>query len=104
VPFQLIPAIITPSPLGATQGTSLIVGISPAVGRTQRAVLYIGDNAIPIDDRPVTDPATSATLTFPIAKDFPLGTFPIRVEIDGAQSKLTPNSSGQFLPQVKVSP
>jgi hypothetical protein len=104
VPFQLIPAITTPSPLAATQGTSLIVGISPAVGRTQRAVLYIGDSAIPIDERPVSDPATSATLTFPIAKDFPLGTFPIRVEIDGAQSKLTPNSSGQFLPQVKVNP
>jgi len=103
-PFQLIPTITTASPLAATQGASLVVGISPPVGRTQRAVLYIGDGAIPIDERPVTDPATSTTLTFPIAKDFPLGTFPIRIEIDGAQSKLTPNSTGQFLPQVKVSP
>lgn len=102
-PFQLIPTIQGASPFTATLGVPFTITLSPAVGSTQQATLYIGDNAIPIDERPTTGPATSTTLTFPIPATLPSGLFPLRVEIDGAQSKLTPNSIGQFTPQVQVS-
>ncbi len=101
-PFQLIPTVNASSPIIATQGAALGVGISPAVGRAQQATLYIGDTAIPIDERPITGPASATTLNFPIPATLPTGSFPIRVEIDGAQSKLTPDSSGHFQPQVQV--
>jgi Pvc16 N-terminal domain/IPT/TIG domain len=100
--FQLIPTIQDASPVQATQGLPLTVTLSPAVGRTQQATLYIGDNALPVDARPVSGPASSATITFPIPSDFPTGTFPLRVEIDGAQSKLTATAGGPFMPQVQV--
>jgi len=101
-PFQLVPVIQTPVPQ-ATPGSPLTLTLSPAVGRAQQATLYIGDNAIPIDERPVTGPASSATIAFPVPADFPDGTYPVRVEIDGAQSMLT-LAGGQFTPQVQVGP
>ena len=102
--FQLIPTIQGVSPFTATVGATFPVTVSPAVGSTQQATLYIGDNAIPIDERPVTGPASSATLNFPIPATFATGLFPLRIEIDGAQSALTLNMSGQFVPQVQVNP
>jgi hypothetical protein len=99
--FQLIPTIVGTSPTPVTLGSQLKVTINPAVGPAQQAVLYIGDVAIPIDDRPPGTPA-SADLLFTIPADLPTGTFPIRVEIDQAQSALTP-SGGGFLPQITVS-
>ena len=82
----------------------LAITVNPAVGPAQQAVLYIGDAAVPIDDRAPGTPA-STSLTFPIAADLPTGTgtLPIRVEIDGAQSALT-LVAGVFTPQVTVSP
>jgi hypothetical protein len=102
-PFQLIPTIQDASPVQATLGSPLTITLSPEVGRTQQATLYIGDNAIPIDERPLSGPASSATITFPIPATLPTGTFPLRVEIDGAQSKLT-TTGGQLTPQVQVNP
>ena len=103
-PFQLVPTIQDASPVQATLGSPLTITLSPDVGRTQQATLYIGDNAIPIDERPVGGPASSATITFPIPGALPTGTFPLRVEIDGAQSKLTQAAGGPFVPQVQVNP
>jgi hypothetical protein len=105
-PFQLTPTIqVTGStPIPATLGSPLTLMINPAVGPAQQAVLYVGDAAIPINERAPGSPA-SATLTFPIPASLPTGTgtFPIRVEIDGAQSALT-LVGGVFTPQVTVSP
>jgi hypothetical protein len=103
-PFQLVPTIQDSSPIQATLGSALTITINPEVGRNQQATLYIGDTAIPIDDRPPTAPASAPTLTFPIASTVPTGTFPIRVEVDGAQSQLTQVGPGQFTPQVQVHP
>ena len=105
--FQLIPTIQDASPVQATEGSPLTLTISPDVGQAQQATLYIGDVAIPIDSRAVSSPATSAVLTFPIptnllATGVTSATFPLRVEIDGAQSQLTPDGSGGFTPQVEV--
>lgn len=88
--FQLIPAIEDASPVQATVGSPLTLTISPAVGRAQQAVLYVGGQAIPIDQRPLSGPPASSTLTFPIPPSLPTGTFPLRVEIDGAASQLGP--------------
>ena len=110
--FSLAPTITTPPPITAAVGTTVILGVSPAVGRTQQAVLLVGDNAIEIDARPPSDPDTSTTLSFPIPADFPYSTpavsLPMRLQIDGAESRLvldqTPGSPtfGQFLPQMTV--
>jgi Pvc16 N-terminal domain len=102
-PFQLIPTIHDASPVQATQGSALTLTISPDVGRAQLVTLYIGDHAIPIDQRPTGGLSSSSTLTFPIPTSLPTGTFPIRVEIDGAQSLLSPLPAGGFTPQVQVS-
>jgi Pvc16 N-terminal domain/IPT/TIG domain len=102
VPFQLLPAIQDSSPMSATLGQSLTLTISPPVGRTQQATVCIGDQAIPLEPRPLTDPATSATLTFSVPAAITAGTYPIRVEIDGASSLLTQQPSGQWTPQVVV--
>jgi hypothetical protein len=101
--FQLAPVIQGSSPFAATQGTTFAVRLTPNVGRTQQATLYIGDTAIPLDERPTTDPDSVDTLNFSIPANLAIGTYPVRVEIDGVQSALIPNASGQFTPQVKVS-
>jgi hypothetical protein len=106
--FQLIPVITNTPPVTVARNSTLTLQLSPNVGQTQQATLYIGDNAVPIDERPVGTPATSPTLAFPIPADFPTGTFPLRVEIDGASSPLTLDTTqgsptqGQLLPQVQV--
>jgi Pvc16 N-terminal domain/IPT/TIG domain len=100
-PFQLVPVIKTPVPQ-ATPGSPLTLTISPAVGQAQQATLYIGDSALPAGPRPVTGPASSTTISVPIPADFPAGTYPVRIEIDGAQSLLTAAAGGQFTPQVQV--
>jgi hypothetical protein len=112
-PFMLAPRITTPPPITAAVGTTLTLSMSPAVGRTQQAVLLIGDYAIRLDARPPSDPATSTTLSFPIPADFPYQkppvALPLRLQVDGAESRLTldqtPGSPtfGQFLPQITVS-
>jgi hypothetical protein len=67
--FLLMPMIIN-APVAAAVDTPLTLNIAPAVGRTQRAALYIGDFSIELDARPPTDPPTSATLTFNIPANF----------------------------------
>jgi hypothetical protein len=107
--FSLIPTISSP-PASIAAGSTLTLTIVPSVGSTQKAILYLGDSALPLDDRPATGPATSTTLAFPIPSGFTAGTYPLRVSIDGADSRITldntPGSQtfGQFLPQIKVTP
>jgi hypothetical protein len=106
--FQLIPMIATAPPITVARGSTLTLQLLPSVGQTQQATLYVGDNALPIEERPVGGPATSPTLNFAIPSNFPAGTFPLRVEIDGASSALTLDTTpgsptqGQLLPQVQV--
>jgi hypothetical protein len=88
VPFMLAPQITTPPPLSVKVGTTLTLAVNPPVGRSQRASLVIGAQSITIPARPATGPATTATLDFPFPANFPAGAFPIRLQIDGAQSPL----------------
>jgi hypothetical protein len=108
--FQLIPVIANAPPIAVAPGATLTLQVSPSVGPMQQATLYIGDNALPIGQRPVITPPPppSATLAFPIPASFPTGNYPLRLEIDGASSSLTldttqgSSTQGQFLPQVQV--
>jgi hypothetical protein len=88
VPFMLAPQIATPQPLSIKVGSTLTLAINPPVGHSQRASLVVGARSITIPARPATGPATTGTLDFPIPADFPTGDFPIRLQIDGAQSPL----------------
>jgi hypothetical protein len=108
VPFQLLPVVTGVAPNPVAKGGSLTLTLSPAVASMQKATLYIGDTAIPIDQRPVSGPAESNTLTFAVPSDFTAGVYALRVEIDGAQSRLKLDTTagsptyGQLLPQVEV--
>jgi Pvc16 N-terminal domain/IPT/TIG domain len=116
-PFQLLPTITGPLPansppgtpvtLNATRGGSLTVDVSPPVGRTQQVTTYIGDYGVALDSRPVTAPASDGTVTFTVPAGNPPdgpgpGTFPIRIEVDGASSPLNQQANGQWTPQVVV--
>lgn len=111
VPFQLIPTI-TPTatpPYQATQGVPLTITVNPAVGNMQAVVVYIGDTAIPQTQGPLGPPSTSDTLSVTVPSTIAPGAYPLRVEVDGAQSQLVQDTNpanatfGQWLPQVEVS-
>jgi Pvc16 N-terminal domain len=95
-PFIVAPQITTPSPIIAARGSTLSLGISPAVGRAQRVALLAGNNSIAIPARPATGPDETTSLDFPIPSDFPTGTQLLRVQIDGAQSPLSVDGAGKF--------
>jgi hypothetical protein len=90
------------------QSEPLTITVSPVVGNMQTVVVYIGDQAIPVPAAPVTPPTTSTTVTVTVAPTIAVGTYPLRVEVDGAQSQLAQDINtasptfGQWLPQVEV--
>lgn len=95
--FLITPQITTPAPIAAARDTTLTLTIDPPVGRAQRAALLVGSGTIFIRARPAAGPATTATLDFPIPNDFTTGTQLLRVQIDGAESPLKVDGSGQFV-------
>lgn len=110
--FTLLPSLFAP-PASVAAGSVLTLTINPPVLREQSAAVLIGGSAIEIDKRPASAPASSSTLAFPIPVALPHppppAGLPIRVRIDGAESRLTldPNpgpTQGQFLPQITVTP
>jgi len=111
VPFQLIPTIVPPvtPPYKATQGDPLTITVTPPVGNMQSVVVYIGDQAIPQLQGPLTAPSTSTTVKVTVPSSIAVRTYPLRVEVDGAQSQLTQDTNtssptfGQWFPQVGVS-
>jgi hypothetical protein len=111
VPFQLIP-VITPAvtpPFKAKLGAPFTLTLSPAVEAIQQVVFYFGDQAVPVPARSLTGPPSQTQITVTVPPALATGTYPIRVEVDGAQSKLTLDTNsgsptfGQYLPQVEVS-
>lgn len=111
VPFQLVPVIVPPAtpPYQAVQGEALTLTVTPDVGDLQTVVVYIGDQAIPQMQGPLTGPTTSSTVTVTVPSTVAPGTYPLRVEVNGAQSLLTQDTNpasptyGQWLPQAEVS-
>jgi hypothetical protein len=110
-PFQLIPTLQPPTtpPYQAKLGKPFTLTVSPAVGAVQSVVLYIGDQAIPLPPTALTGPPSSTTVTVTVPATMAAGTYPLRLEVDGAQSLLTQDTNpvsttyGQWLPQVELS-
>jgi hypothetical protein len=108
-PIQVLPKIQNATPVAAKRSTPLTLTVVPEIGRTQRVVFFFGDRAHPIEARKATDAATSPTVTMDVPADMPLGKTSLRIEVDGAQSRLTQDMNtasptfGQWLPQVEVS-
>ena len=86
--FVLAPRITTAPPISVARGASLTLTVSPPVGRTQRVVLLVGDQPINLPARAVTDPETTASLSFSVPGSFQTGNFLLRVQVDGAESPL----------------
>jgi hypothetical protein len=111
-PFMLLPRIVAP-PASAATGALLTLTITPPVLREQAAALLLGNTAIDIPKRPLSDPASSSTLAFPIPAGFPHppppAGLPLRVRIDGAESALKVDTApgptqGQLVPQIRLTP
>lgn len=109
-PFQLVPTITepTPAPYSVKQGASLAITVTPAVGNQQSVVVYIGDTAIALPQGPLGPPSSSRSVAAAVPVTIAAGVYPLRVEVDGAQSLLTLDETqgsptfGQWLPQVQV--
>ena len=118
--FELRPRIT--APVGANvQGSgnqprsgSVTVQLSPQVGRTQRVTLLLNERQPPGTRPPrsysfetpsrtqPTDPQTSAQITVPVSGLAP-GQYLVRVRVDGAESLLGTNSSGEYTsPDVEI--
>jgi len=54
-----------------TVGSPVTINVNPAVGRTQRAALCVGDYSVELDARPAGSPVVSSSLTFDVPSDFP---------------------------------
>jgi hypothetical protein len=89
VAFMLAPQITTPLPTSVAAGGTLTLSFVAPVGRTQRVALLIGDRAIEIPPRDPAGPDTASSLDFEIPPDWSIGTFLLRVRVDGAESFLT---------------
>ncbi|HUI56738.1 MAG TPA: DUF4255 domain-containing protein [Bryobacteraceae bacterium] len=111
--FGLMPTITNATPVAAAVGTPLTINVTPNVGQSQRATLFIGDFAIQLDARPPSAPPSSGSLQFNIPASFPYTkpptALPLRLQVDSVDSSLTLDQNpasptfGQFLPQAQVS-
>ncbi len=98
--FVLRPTIVGDPDVDTTDGaTTFTVTVSPTVGASQRAVLYLNQTSAPgtaaytLTATPRSEDGT--TLEF-VMNDLDLGTYLIRVQIDGAESLLTLDSDGKY--------
>lgn len=89
----LAPAITTAPPITVARGADLSLDVSPPLGRDQRAAVLIGEAVIPVPPRAPSAPVTSTTLTATVPGDLPTGTHLLRVQVDGAPSPLTVDTS-----------
>lgn len=119
--FELRPQITAPVSANV-QGSgnqprsgTVTVQLSPEVGRTQRVTLLLNEKQPPSTRPPRSysfeapsrtqpnDPETSASITVPVSGLAP-GQYLVRVRVDGAESLLETNSSGEYIsPDVEVS-
>jgi hypothetical protein len=102
--FLLAPTLTLPSNT-ATINNPFTVNFDTPVGPQQNVSLILGSFAIQIPGRSVvTDPTPVKTFTVKIPTDAPIGTVPVRLQVDGVQSALTFDSgTGQFTPSVTIS-
>jgi uncharacterized protein DUF4255/IPT/TIG domain-containing protein len=93
-----------PEPVYGTipRGGTLTLDVAPPVGRPQNVRLLLDNRAIALAPRPPSDPPTTTSLAFAIPSNFPTGEFLVRVQVDGAQSKLVAAVAGYTGPKVII--
>ncbi len=102
--FIITPSLTSATPIAAVVGTPFTISLSPDVGRTQRVELVLGERTVAIPARPPTDPPTSPTLDITLPPGTPPATTLFRVRIDGAETPLQQDITGQFTgPLITVS-
>ena len=90
-------------PVRSQAGGALTITVNPAIGNLQTVVVYLGDTAIPVPKAPRAA-LLCGCVTVMVPTSSP--TYPLRVEVDGAQSLLSQDTNpasptfGQWLPQV----
>ncbi|HYI96147.1 MAG TPA: DUF4255 domain-containing protein [Bryobacteraceae bacterium] len=109
--FVLRPVVQSVSAVGASGKGDLNLTVVPAVGPRQRAVVLLNGASsysflVPprtdLASPPPGEPAPTTTLTVPFAKVQP-GSYLLRLQVDGAESPLEVNGSGQFVgPKVTI--
>jgi Fe-S cluster biogenesis protein NfuA len=86
-----------------TRGAPLTLDVTPPVGRSQDVRLLLGNRGIVLAPRPPSAPPTTTSLRFDIPSNFPTGEFLVRVQVDGAQSKLVgAGATGYTGPKVVI--
>jgi hypothetical protein len=94
-----------PEPVFGTvpRGTTLTLDVTPPIGRSQDVRLLLGNRSIALAPRSLSNPPTTSSLTFDIPANFPTGEFLVRLQVDGAQSKLVDaGTAGYTGPKVVI--
>jgi hypothetical protein len=86
--FILMPRIASTPPYSVSRGAVFTLDCEPPVGRSQRVALLVGNHEIDIPARPATGPDETTKLEFAIPQDFPVGSYLMRLRVDGAESVL----------------
>ena len=105
VAFLLVPALVKPDgtpidPVTVAAGSTATITLRPIIRAGQRVRVLVGDFPIVLDP---TDADGGGTLSFRVPTEAPRGTFPLRVEVDGATSFLAVDSTPPgFRPRITV--
>ncbi|CAN5631591.1 DUF4255 domain-containing protein [soil metagenome] len=95
--FLVAPRLTSATPIAATPGTPFTITVAPPVGRTQRVDVVLDQYTVPLPARPPGDPPESASLAITLPDTTPVGTFLFRVQVDGAETALVQDASGEFV-------
>lgn len=120
VVFELRPRVVPPVAVANVEGSGdeprsadVTVRLDPGVARTQRATLLLNERhppegrpprsyAFELPPRQPDDPETSDEVTFPVS-GVTAGEYLVRVRVDGAESLLSEDSSGEYdSPEVEI--
>jgi Pvc16 N-terminal domain/IPT/TIG domain len=95
VPFLLAPKITNAPPISVVHGGNLTLSFTPNVGPGQQVDFLIGDYTISL---PQSDAISGfvGSLTLQVPASVPPGTYLLRLRVDGAESLLKPDGSGNF--------
>lgn len=100
VAFILAPRITTSFPITVSRGGTLTLSVISPVEANQRVAILLNDRAIA---RSTTDPGAPTEPKFLIPDDFPTGEFLLRLQVDGAESRLDVDQNNQYIgPKIAI--
>lgn len=99
-PFTLAPSIIVPAE-AVHAGDEVTVKVTPKVSNRQKVYLIIGDLMHPQHDKLGSQPVDEFKLRIP--SDLTVGIYPVKLNVDGAESLLKRDPSGAMGPAITVS-